>query len=79
VSELALYLRTASSQHVPLRLVWPALGYLSGDAARKAFARGKGPLPSYDLPGRRGRFVSREALLQWLELAERRMARSSNA
>ncbi|MGY4516240.1 hypothetical protein [Lysobacter sp. HA18] len=43
-----------------------ALGYRSGDAMRKAHKRGRLPIRTFELEGRRGRFAATADLAAWI-------------
>lgn len=43
-----------------------ALGYPTQEAFRKAHQRGKLPVPTFALPGRRGRYAAATDIAQWL-------------
>jgi hypothetical protein len=56
-------------RHGPLlRLteVWQVLGYPSAEAARKALARHRTPIPFVSIEGRRGHFTRAVDLAAWL-------------
>lgn len=59
-------------RHGPLlRLseVWQVLGYPSAEAARKALARDRLPVPIVSVEGRRGHYVRAVDLAAWLHAA----------
>lgn len=43
-----------------------ALGYRSQDAFRKAHSRGRVPVATFEVEGRRGRFASASDVAEWL-------------
>lgn len=69
VEELAVELARRNGPILRLSEVWQVLGYPSAEAARKALARDRLPVPIVSVEGRRGHYVRAVDLAAWLHSA----------
>lgn len=61
------YLERLFGPVVGTAMLWRVLNYPTPDALRKAIERGRAPVATFVIPGRRGRFAHTRDVIAWLE------------